>query len=86
MPSTWIKLRPKRACNNAPAATLVLQASVEDAGATAELFFQIVIGHYQPLLLLCAIRPPGKAARAAHLDFAIWSFLKVIARNGVPLT
>jgi hypothetical protein len=43
------------------------------------MFFQMVIGHHHHLLLMCAIDPPGDEARAAHLDFAIESFLKVVA-------
>jgi AcrR family transcriptional regulator len=53
--------------------------AVSDTQATAQMFFQMVIGHHHHLLLMCAIEPPSKAARAAHLDFAIRSFLKLIA-------
>ncbi|HEX8448906.1 MAG TPA: TetR/AcrR family transcriptional regulator C-terminal domain-containing protein, partial [Allosphingosinicella sp.] len=53
--------------------------SVRDPEAAAKMFFQMVIGHHHHLLLMCAIDPPGEEARAAHLDFAIESFLKVVA-------
>ena len=60
---------------------------VEDAEATAQMFFQMVIGHHHHLLLMCAIDPPTRAARAAHLDFAIESFLKLISRvSAAPST
>lgn len=56
-----------------------------DPHATSQMFFQMVIGHYHHLLLMCSIDPPTGKARAAHLDFAIESFLKVVARrDGAP--
>lgn len=54
---------------------------VTDPQATSQMFFQMVIGHYHHLLLMCAIDPPDAAARARHLDFAIESFLKVVSRR-----
>lgn len=53
--------------------------SVRDPQAAAQMFFQMVIGHHHHLLLMCAIEPPSKKAKAAHLDFAIESFLKVVS-------
>lgn len=53
--------------------------SVSDPEAAAKMFFQMVIGHHHHLLLMCAIDPPGKKEKAAHLDFAIGSFLKVVS-------
>jgi len=53
--------------------------SVRDPQAAAQMFFQMVIGHHHHLLLMCAIDPPTKKAKAAHLDFAIESFLKVVS-------
>lgn len=52
---------------------------VRDPEAAAQMFFQMVIGHHHHLLLMCAIDPPTKKAKAAHLDFAIESFLKVVS-------
>jgi AcrR family transcriptional regulator len=56
--------------------------TVGNAEATAQMFFQMVIGHYHHLLLMCAVEPPTKDARAAHLDFALGAFLKLVARDG----
>lgn len=53
--------------------------SVADPNAAAQMFFQMVIGHHHHLLLMCAIDPPTKEQRAAHLDFAIESFLKIVS-------
>jgi AcrR family transcriptional regulator len=55
--------------------------SVGDPQAAAQMFFQMVIGHHHHLLLMCAIDPPSKEARTAHLDFAISSFLKVVSAD-----
>lgn len=52
---------------------------VRDPQAAAQMFFQMVIGHHHHLLLMCAIDPPSRKAKAAHLDFAIESFLKVVS-------
>jgi TetR/AcrR family transcriptional regulator, mexJK operon transcriptional repressor len=55
--------------------------AVADAEATAKMFFQMVIGHHHHLLTMCAINQPSRAERGAHLDFAIESFLKIVARQ-----
>jgi AcrR family transcriptional regulator len=55
--------------------------AVSNPEATAQMFFQMVIGHHHHLLLMCAIDPPGEQAKAAHLDFAIAAFLKLVAKR-----
>ena len=57
---------------------------VSDPQAAAQMFFQMVIGHHHHLLLMCAIDTPSRKARAAHLDFAIESFLKVVSPARTP--
>ena len=53
--------------------------AVSDPQAASQMFFQMAIGHHHHLLLMCAIDPPSRKAKAAHLDFAIESFLKVVS-------
>lgn len=52
---------------------------VTNPQAASQMFFQMVIGHHHHLLLMCAIDPPSRKAKSAHLDFAIESFLKVVS-------
>jgi AcrR family transcriptional regulator len=55
---------------------------IRDPHAASQMFFQMAIGHHHHLLLMCAIDPPTRHAKAAHLDFAIESFLKVVSPSG----
>jgi AcrR family transcriptional regulator len=47
--------------------------------ATAQMFFQMVVGHYHHQLLVGAIEQPTAAEKAEHLDFALACFMKVVA-------
>ena len=47
--------------------------------ATAQLFFQLVVGHFHSQLLFGAIEPPSESEKAEHLDFALACFMKIVA-------
>jgi AcrR family transcriptional regulator len=49
--------------------------------ATAQMFFQMVVGHYHHQLLVGAIEQPSASEKAEHLDFALDCFMRVVAPN-----
>jgi AcrR family transcriptional regulator len=47
--------------------------------ATAQMFFQMIVGHYHHQLLVGAIEHPTAREKAEHLDFALACFMKVVS-------
>ena len=53
---------------------------VERPEATAQVFFELVVGPFHHQLLVGAIDQPSEIEKADHLDFALSCFMKIVER------
>jgi len=54
-----------------------------DPMAASQMFFQMIMGHFQQLLLMGQLDMPSEDEKAEHLDFALFAFLKIYSPEPV---